>query len=74
MSDDGRYRLITVVDPPPRLGLWNSLWYFLWFPLLIAVLCYVLAVHLATPLRELRRVVERFGRGDLSSRLHLRHA
>jgi signal transduction histidine kinase len=71
VSDDGRYRLVTVVSLPPRLGLWNSLWYFLWFPLLIAVLCYLLAVHLASPLRDLRRVVERFGRGDLSSRFHL---
>ncbi len=71
VSDDGRYRLVTVFSLPPRLGLWNSLWYFFWFPLLIAVLCYLLAVHLASPLRELRRVVERFGRGDLSIRFHL---
>jgi len=72
VSDDGRYRLVTVFSLPPRLGLWNSLWYFFWFPILIAVLCYLLAVHLATPLRELRRVVERFGRGDLLIRFHLR--
>jgi signal transduction histidine kinase len=71
VSDDGRYRLVTVYSLPPRFGLWNSLWYFLWFPVLIGALCYLLAVHLASPLRELRRLVERFGRGDFSTRVHL---
>ena len=70
-SDDRRYRLITVLPPPPRLGPWDSLQYFLWLPLLIGVLCYLLAVHLASPLRNLRRVVERFGRGELGIRFHL---
>jgi two-component system sensor histidine kinase CpxA len=70
-SGDRRYRLITVFSPPPRLGPWDSLAYFLWLPLLIAVLCYLLAVHLASPLRNLRRVVERFGRGELGIRFHL---
>ena len=71
VSDDGQYRLISVLPPPPRLAPWDSLRYFLWLPLLIALLCYLLAVHLASPLRVLRRIVERFGRGDLSVRLHL---
>ncbi len=38
---------------------------------MIGVLCYLLAVHLASPLRNLRRVVERFGRGELGIRFHL---
>ncbi len=67
-SRDGRYRLVTIVPAPPRLDTWESLGHFLWLPLLIAVLCYLLAVHLATPLRNLRRVVERFGRGELGAR------
>ena len=70
-SDDRRYRLISVFSPAPRLGPWDSLAYFLWLPLLIAVLCYLLAVHLASPLRDLRRVVERFGQGELGIRFHL---
>jgi signal transduction histidine kinase len=37
----------------------------------IAVLCYLLAVHLASPLRNLRKVVERFGRGELGARSEL---
>jgi signal transduction histidine kinase len=71
VSDDRRYRLITVIPPPPRLGPWDTLQYFLWLPLLIGVLCYLLAVHLASPLRNLRRVVDRFGRGELGLRFHL---
>jgi signal transduction histidine kinase len=70
-SDDRRYRLVTVFAPPTRVSPWEALAYFAWFPVLVAVLCYVLAVHLASPLRNLRGVVERFGRGDLGSRCHL---
>jgi signal transduction histidine kinase len=68
-SDDRSFRLITVVRP--RFSTWDSLYYFLWVPILMAGLCYVLAVHLASPLRSLRRVLERFGRGDLAIRYHL---
>jgi signal transduction histidine kinase len=70
-SDDRRYRLVTVLPPRPGLGLLDSLAYFLWLPMLIGALCYVLAVHLASPLRGLRRVLEKFGRGDLGVRYHL---
>jgi signal transduction histidine kinase len=70
-SDDLRYRMIIVVSPRSRPGLWESLQYFLWLPLVIGVSCYLLAIHLASPLRNLRRVVERFGRGELGVRYHL---
>jgi two-component system sensor histidine kinase CpxA len=70
-SRDRRYRLITVLPHRPRIALFDSLAYFLWLPLLIAVLCYVLAVHLASPIRSLRRILERFGRGDLAVRSQL---
>ncbi len=70
-SRDGRFRLITVVPPTTHFDPWESLWYFLWLPLVIAVLCYLLAVHLASPLRNLRKVVERFGRGELGARSEL---
>jgi two-component system sensor histidine kinase CpxA len=70
-SADGRYRLVIVSPVPPQFATWDYLEYFLWLPLLIAVLCYLLAVHLASPLRNLQRVVERFGRGELGSRFHV---
>ncbi len=71
ISDDRRYRLITISPPPARLGALDTFEYFLWLPVLIGALCYLLAVHLASPLRNLRRVVDRFGRGELGMRFHL---
>ena len=38
--------------------------------LVIAGMGSILAVHLAAPLRRLRQAVDRFGRGDLSTRVH----
>jgi two-component system sensor histidine kinase CpxA len=70
-SDDRRYRMITVLRNRPRFAAIDSLAYFLWLPLLIGALCYMLAIHLASPLRGLRRVLEKFGRGDLGIRYHL---
>src|SRR6185312_10541251 len=64
-SSDRKYRLITVVPSRPHLAMSDLLVYFLWLPLLIGVLCYLLAVHLASPLRGLRRALEKFGRGEL---------
>ncbi len=66
-----QFRLITVLPSRPHFGLLDSLAYFLWLPILIGALCYMLAIHLASPLRKLRRVLERFGRGDLGVRYHL---
>ena len=70
-SDDLRYRLINILVPRSRAGLWDSLQYFLWLPLVIGISCYLLAVHLASPLRSLRRVIERFGDGELGIRYNL---
>src|SRR5205823_13442735 len=59
--------LLIVVRPPFGPG---SFWpYYLWILLVIAALGYALAIHLARPLRDLRRAVERFGRGDLETRI-----
>ncbi len=60
------YRFFTLVRPwygPPNL------WPYLGATLLvIALIGTILAIHLATPLRKLKQVVERFGSGDLSAR------
>jgi signal transduction histidine kinase len=66
-----RYRLIAVLPARPGISTSETLAYFLWLPVLIGILCYLLAVHLASPLRGLRRVLEKFGRGDLGVRYHL---
>jgi two-component system sensor histidine kinase CpxA len=67
-SDDGRYRFVILFRP--RVEVWGFLPYYLWILLIVALLCYILAVHLASPLRNLRRAMDRFGRGDLSARAH----
>jgi two-component system sensor histidine kinase CpxA len=63
---DGRYRFISVVRPwfgPP-----NILPYYGAIVLVIVLMGMILAAHLALPLRHLRHVVDRFGRGDLAAR------
>jgi two-component system sensor histidine kinase CpxA len=65
------YRWI-VVARPTNNDPWNFLPYYLLVFLAIALLCWLLAVNLASPLRELARTVDRFGRGDLSARVHSR--
>jgi signal transduction histidine kinase len=62
------YRLISISKPwfePP-----NILPYYGAVVLVIAGMGSILAVHLAAPLRRLRQAVDRFGRGDLSTRVH----
>jgi len=62
--DDGPRLLVLV--PGPRL---TTMPYYLWILVPVLALLYALAVHLARPLQSLRRAVERFGRGELSTRI-----
>jgi two-component system sensor histidine kinase CpxA len=64
---DPRYRFISVVKPwfqPPTI-----LPYYGAIVVVIGLMGSVLAGHLAAPLRRLRLVVDRFGRGDLTARM-----
>lgn len=63
----GHYRFISIVPPwfdPP-----NILPYYGAIVLVIAGMGAMLAFHLAGPLRRLRLIVDRFGRGDLTARV-----
>jgi signal transduction histidine kinase len=64
----GRYQFVSVLrswfDRP------NILPYYGAIVLVIALMGSFLAAHLAVPLRRLRRLVDRFGRGDLAARAH----
>jgi two-component system sensor histidine kinase CpxA len=64
---DPRYRFISLSRPwfPPP----NILPYYGSIVLVIAGMGAILAAHLAAPLRRLRRVVDRFGRGDFTARV-----
>jgi two-component system sensor histidine kinase CpxA len=68
-SPDGRYRLIAVLDPPPSMQ--RLIPYYLMVLAAVGLLCWALAANIASPLRNLARVVERFGRGDLDARANL---
>lgn len=69
-SSASPYRWIVVAQPTN--DPWSFLPYYLLVFLAIALLCWLLAVNLASPLRSLARTVDRFGRGDLSARVHSR--
>jgi signal transduction histidine kinase len=68
-SASNPYRWI-VVFQPPNFDLWSIAPYYLLVFLALALLCWLLAINLASPLRALTRTVDRFGRGELSARLH----
>jgi signal transduction histidine kinase len=70
-SADRRYRLV-VVAPPPPANFRMELPYYLLILLAVGVLCWALAMSIASPLRDLSRAVERFGRGELSVRVRSR--
>jgi signal transduction histidine kinase len=67
-SSDGRYHLITIAEPPFALG--SLIPYYLLILGTVALVCWALAFSIASPLHELARGVERFGRGELSLRLN----
>jgi two-component system sensor histidine kinase CpxA len=66
-SADGRYRLIIVAPPP--LDVWAFAPYYALILAAIAFLCWLLAVGIVTPLRAVAAAVDRFGRGDLATRV-----
>jgi two-component system sensor histidine kinase CpxA len=67
-SLDGQYRFLIVFDN--FFDLSQYLPYYLLILAAVALLCWILAANLASPLRSLARVVDRFGAGDLSVRVH----
>jgi|CZKS01.1.fsa_nt_gi two-component system sensor histidine kinase CpxA len=69
-SQDNRYRLISVLPPP--FGIQSLLPYYFLILVAVALVCWGLAVNIATPLRDLARAVDRFGRGELDVRLKSR--
>ena len=66
-SADGRHRLIIVAMPP--LAAWSFAPYFALILAAIGLLCWVLATDIVTPIRAIAGAVDRFGRGDLGTRV-----
>jgi two-component system sensor histidine kinase CpxA len=67
-SPGNRYRLI-VVATPPRTSDRLHLYVFI-IPFGIALLGWSLSIGIVSPLLRLANTVDRFGRGDLSARVH----
>jgi two-component system sensor histidine kinase CpxA len=74
-SLDGKYYFLAIFPSrePPRSSLGfeipNQTW---WMLGIIAALCYALARYLTSPLRNMQKTIERFGRGDFSARVKTR--
>jgi len=68
-AEDGRYWFFFIVPRPTVLP-----WFLTPDHLFVLgaeiLLCYWLALHLTSPVRALQKAVERFGRGDLASRVN----
>jgi two-component system sensor histidine kinase CpxA len=69
-SSDGRYAIVAVTHPLPDDTA--VLPYGLCVLAAVGVICIVMALYLASPLRQLRHIVDRFGNGDLSVRAHIK--
>ena len=67
-SPDDKYRFLVVYEN--FFDLSQYLPYYLLILAAVALLCWILATNLASPLRGLARVVDRFGAGDLSVRVN----
>jgi signal transduction histidine kinase len=68
-SQDGRYRLIMLASPP--FNIWTFVPYYLLILAAVACLCWLLAIGIVRPVRQLASAVNRFGRGDLSTRVRV---
>jgi signal transduction histidine kinase len=66
-SPDGRYRLLIVAPPP--FNVWAFAPYYVLILAAIALLCWLLALGIVRPLRQLAGAVDRFGRGELTTRV-----
>lgn len=69
-SQDGKYWFFVLVSRPGYFGWygWFFHWQHLWILAVVVLLCYWFAFHLTSPLRQLQRAVDCFGRGDFTAR------
>ena len=76
VSRDAKYYFLVAFPnrEPARSGSWSvevptQTW---WMLGIFASLCYLLARHLTSPLRQMQKTIERFGKGDFSARVNTR--
>ena len=74
-SRDGKYYFLSIIPPrePARAGSTVEVAPWTWLMLAIfAPVCYLLARQLTSPLRDMQKTIERFGKGDFSARVNSR--
>ena len=69
-SPDRRHRLIILAPPPFDVGAFVP--YYALILAAVAVFCWLLAVDIVTPLRDVAAAVDRFGKGNLTTRVKSR--
>ena len=67
-DDDGRYWFF-LIEPGNLMTRWFLTPDHLFFMCAAVLLCYWLTWHLTSPVRDLKKAVERFGSGDLTARV-----
>jgi signal transduction histidine kinase len=66
------YRLLILAPPP--FNVWSFVPYYVLILAAVALLCWLLAVAIVRPIRQLAGAVDRFGSGDLATRIPARRA
>ncbi len=66
-SEDGRYRWFVVASPP--FSVTTMMPFYLLVFAVVVLLYWLVSTNVASPLKRLTEVVERFGRGDLTARV-----
>ena len=66
--EGGKYVMIAEAALP--FAPWTYLPYYGLILAAVALLCWLLALNIGSPLRSLARMVDKFGQGDLSIRMH----
>jgi two-component system sensor histidine kinase CpxA len=75
LAKDGKYYFLAIFPShePARAGSSIEVQPWTWWMLAIfAPVCYLLARHLTSPLRDMQKTIERFGKGDFSARVNSR--
>jgi len=75
LAKDGKYYFLSIIPPrePARAaGSINVNPLTWWLLALFSVSCFFLARHLTSPLRDMQKTIERFGKGDFTARVNSR--
>jgi signal transduction histidine kinase len=63
----GQYRLLILAPPP--FNVWSFVPYYVLILAAVALLCWLIALTIVRPIRQLAGAVDRFGSGDLTTRI-----